>query len=165
MKRRDGLGSLTGMLAAAALAGLLVGLGLRVFRVRSTSMSPTLRPGDMVLGVRSLGAPRRGELVALQGRDHWRLKRLVAVGGDAVALRGTQLFRNQSRIGEPYARYSQGGILDLPAVVLPPGQVVALGDHRDASLDSRQLGTFPLRAARYRLLVRLWPPARAGWLD
>lgn len=169
MRQRKGIGqgSTLLLLSAAAIAGLLVSLALRVFRVRSYSMAPGLLPGDLVLGVRRL--PRMpleiGQVVALKGADRWRLKRLVGVPGDAVALRGAELFRNQRRVVEPQVRYARGGVLDLPARVVRPGEVVALGDNRDGSLDSRQLGPLPARSVGWVLVARLWPPARLGWVE
>jgi signal peptidase I len=143
---------------------MLVGFTVRVFRVRSTSMAPTLLPGELVLAVRGLGHPARGDLVALRGPTRWRLKRVVGLPGDALALRETRLHRNQRLVSEPHAHYLRGGQADLPAVVVRGGELVVLGDNRDHSVDSRQLGPFPVTAARFRLAARLWPPARAGWL-
>ena len=158
-------GSTSLVLGAAALAGLLVGLSVRVFRVRSGSMAPTLHDGDLVLGVRRLGRPRRDHVYALSGHRTWRLKRVVGLPEDAVALRGPWLLRNQRRVHEAQVRYRQGGIVDLPATVLRAGELLALGDNRDDSLDSRHLGPFPVAAAQFHLVARLWPPDRAGWVE
>lgn len=39
-----------------------------------------------------------------------------------------------------------------------------LGDNRERSTDSRELGWIPLRNVRGRVVYRYFPPDRVGWL-
>lgn len=154
--------------ARFALAALLVAACLRSYRVEGGSMEPTLRPGDRLVGEwlsLLLGSPCRGGVYAVEDPDrpgHYLIKRVVGVPGDALALRGATLFRNGGPSPEGYARYAAGGLRDLPAVQVGPGRVVVLGDHRDASRDSRELGPLPVGGLAARLWIRIWPPSRWG---
>jgi len=73
------------------VVGALRGLVVRAYLLPTSSMAPTLRAGDHILVERvSLlwRAPARGELVAFRGiGGHAFIKRVVAIGGDTVAVR------------------------------------------------------------------------------
>lgn len=79
------------VLAQAAVMGA-VGLArasFHLFYSASESMIPTLLVNDQLLGdMRNRTAPRRGELILLTVRGDVWIKRLIAIGGDRVAVRG-----------------------------------------------------------------------------
>ena len=140
--------------------------------VPSGSMEYTLFPGDrMIVDKRAYGlrlpftrvelvsgdAVRRGDVVIFDSpTDGTRLvKRVVAVGGDRVSLEDGQLTINGSPAAAPGApaveilggkpvrlRLDHGGGPDLD-IVVPDGQLLALGDHRGNSRDSRYFGLVP----------------------
>jgi signal peptidase I len=139
------------------------------YYVPSGSMEPTLQPGDRVLvdkrahGLRLPfttvtivdGSPvQRGEVVIFDSpRDGARLiKRIVAVGGDEVFIHSGHLFINgesMARVGDSLlesfgtrtARLNlgDGGGPDYWRVI-PPGKLLAVGDHRGDSFDGRMFG-------------------------
>lgn len=49
---------------------------------------------------------------------------------------------------------------EFPEVVVPAGQVLAMGDNRDNSSDGRYWGFVPVENAKGRAMVRWWPPGR-----
>ncbi|MEV5549871.1 S26 family signal peptidase [Streptomyces sp. NPDC052309] len=109
---------------------------LLVVTVRGPSMTPTHHHGDRLL-VRRTRTVRRGQVVvALRPRSPavWRedrhspliVKRVAAVPGEPVPPGSVP----------PLAEGRDGRV--------PPGRVVLLGDNTAASVDSRQLGFFPL---------------------
>lgn len=137
------------------------------FRIRSSSMAPTLRPGDQVL-VDKLAyrraAPQPGELAVFRAprSSQILLKRIVAVAGETVAIQGGELAVNGRRRTEPYAdpRALEG--VSYGPVIVRLGTVFVLGDNRASSEDSRAFGPVPLRRLIGRVLTRIWPPGRWG---
>ena len=93
--------------------------------VPSGSMEATLQVGDRIaVDKRAYGwrvpftdvvvadgeAPRAGEVVIFDSADGVRLvKRVAAVGGDVVAVRGGRLWRNGGWVDEPYVELGAGG--------------------------------------------------------
>ena len=143
------------------LAGLLVTVGLAlvmgavrrrfaVVLVRGPSMQPALQPGDRALVRRGGRRPEVGDIVFFQeppspaGLDGaasiarseiWIVKRVAALAGDSVPL---------DVLG------AVGGELRVPA-----GTLVALGDNRAMSRDSRHWGFIPEQAVLGRAVRTL----------
>lgn len=152
------------------------------YHVPSGSMQETLQIGDRVLvdkrayGFRvpftsmrltSGDAVARGEIVIFDSpRDGTRLiKRIVAVAGDAVSLRSGRLSINGQSLSEgswsnvevfgdrtALLDLTDGGGPDIDLVV-PSGMLLAIGDHRGNSADSRVFGAFPESAVYGRALA------------
>lgn len=114
--------------------------------IASASMEPTLPVGRTYWvnkAVYRLRAPRRDEMVVftVPGGKKEMVKRVVAVGGDAVRFKDKELYLNGVRQLEPHVRYARAGEVlvgdNLDLGVVPPGHLVVLGDNRDESGDSR----------------------------
>lgn len=137
--------------------------------VPTGSMEHTILPGDRVLvdkrayglripftTVRIAGrdaSVERGDVVVFDSpRDGTRLiKRIVAVGGDHVSLVDGHLLVNgrwlqwrgdTERFGEKIAQLNleHGGGADIRDLDIPQGVLLAIGDHRGNSADSRVFG-------------------------
>jgi signal peptidase I len=142
------------------------------YHVPSGSMEHALQPGDhvavnkMAYGLRvpftkqvvAFGeAPQRGDVVIFDSpsEDKRLIKRVVALGGDTVAVREGRVILNgqllaagtpaMERYGRQVARLnlSRGGGPDLPPLRVPDGEVLVLGDFRGNSIDGRSFGTIP----------------------
>jgi signal peptidase I len=137
------------VLVGAVLVGLLVRtFVLRPLTVSSTSMEPTLCPGDRLLV--DLWNPdiddlARGDLVALRpGRSAVPVvKRVVGLPGDEVAIRDALLYVNDRRVDEPYVDHKSIDALFYGPLVVPADRLLVLGDARAASIDSRVYGPVP----------------------
>lgn len=172
------------LVGAALAVALLVRVAFaQPFTIPSRSMEPLLRPGDFVLvdkraygwslaslplaapltrpggtpGGRLWGnPPARGDVLAFVGPDGQDyVKRLVAVGGDRVAMTAGRLRLNGVEVprellgaglcretlpgGASYTVHcgGKGPLADFAEIRVPPGQLFLLGDNRDASIDSR----------------------------
>jgi len=146
--------------------------------IPSLSMYPTLDINDQ-LAVEKVSKwnrpPRRGEIVVFDPPDaFWRLsqrerdgealiKRVVAVGGDTVEVRGGRLYVNGQLQDESYV--NERAAYELPPLAVPPGSVFVLGDNRNQSFDSHYWGFLPQRNIIGHAVVSYWPPGRIKGLD
>jgi signal peptidase I len=168
---------------------------VKPFRIPSESMEPTLAVGQRVLVDRvsfRLGEPDRGDIVVFkppQGADdnvcgvkHSSesacpkptsersdtnfIKRVVAVGGDRLAVRDGRVYINGRRQDESYARPdSSCGICNLPKeITIPKGMYFMMGDNRGESADSREWGPVPKKWMIGQAFVTYWPPGKLGTL-
>jgi len=111
--------------------------------------------------------PHRGEVVIFTSpEDGSRLvKRVAAVAGDRVAVRGGRLFVNGTPLADAthpdlehwgsrtvHLNLLFGGGPDLAETEIPPGQLLVLGDARGNSRDGRFFGLVPERAVYARAL-------------
>jgi signal peptidase I len=117
---------------------------LGVFRAASGSMEPTLRHGEYFFADSTYyhsHHPSRGDVVVFvdpaQARRHY-VKRIVAVDGDRIAVKGGRAVVNGMVVAEPYVDQSSPEVtsLDIPETRVAAGHVFVLGDNR-ASTDTR----------------------------
>ena len=127
---------------SAVLLALLLNMYILVFAtVPSGSMAPTVPEGSLLLGSRLAycsAAPQRGDVVFFRHEELGRsliLKRVIAVGGDTFRITDGQVFINDQPLEEPYITGQKQD--RYPAVTVPEGKLVLLGDNRDHSTDSR----------------------------
>jgi len=154
------------MVLATAVVVLLV--VARMFlaeplRVRSSSMSPTLRAGDQVLVDKYFThgrMPHRHDIVVLSspGTGELLVKRVAAVAGDTVGLDAGVLVVNGHAVHERYVDYRLMVGVYYGPVRVPAGDVFVLGDNRPDSVDSRTFGPVPVSRITGRVLMRIWPP-------
>jgi signal peptidase I len=139
------------------------------FGIPTSSMAPTLTPGDHVL-VDKLAyrgsTPRPGDLAVFRAPDTGEitLKRVVARGGDTVAIEDGVLHVNGRARVEPYADPDAIDSVYFGPVRVPAGTVFVLGDNRGDSYDSRRFGAVPTDRLIGRARARLWPPQHLGVL-
>lgn len=142
--------------ALALLSVVAVALSFEIALVPTPSMERTVMVGDNVLVFKLLDAPRipgtsfrlprlrvprRGSLVSFVPPNSRLvfLKRVVAIAGDTVELRGGLLYVNGSLVTERYAQRSSRMAFLAPRQ-LRVGEIFVLGDNRDLSEDSRDFG-------------------------
>jgi signal peptidase I len=92
------------------------------------------------------------------------IKRVVAVGGDTVEIRGGLLVVNGEEADEPYL-LETGGMPDFSPVVVPADSVFVMGDNRAVSYDSRRFGAIPNDHLLGEAVLRIWPLSRLGAVD
>lgn len=84
------------------------------------------------------------------------IKRIVAVGGEMVEIKGNTVHVDGVPIDEPYLPTGiQMG--DFGPVTIEPGHLFVMGDNRNSSSDSRVFGTIPVETVVGRAFVRMWP--------
>lgn len=167
------------------------GYAVEPFRIPSASMAPTLWPGDLVFADkryahRFFGAPvQRGDVAVFaypNDRTLLYVKRVVALPGDRVQMRGTEVLVNG--VASPVPQAPQPPEAEIAAAVRPPvgqgaaqvrdaaldlvvpaGHVFVLGDRRSASVDSRDFGPVPMQdvVGRVRQVWFSWGAQGVRW--
>lgn len=100
--------------------------------------------------------------VRTRGEDDL-IKRVVAVGGETVAIRDGLLHVDGVAYREPYLA-DDAGMHDFAEVTVPEGSVFVMGDNRNESLDSRRFGPIPVAEIVGKAVLRIWPLDRLGGL-
>jgi signal peptidase I len=164
---------------AAVLAVTAVHLCvLPSYRIPSGSMANTLQVGDVItvdtIGFRVDGI-HRGNVIVFTGKNSWDapgqsvtyVKRVIGLPGDVVAgaADGTVTV-NGHTLHEPYAVQPPGAGSPGPfgPVLVQPGQLFVLGDHRDDSYDSRYRGTIPAANVIGRVDAVTYPLRDLHWV-
>ncbi|MBB4866482.1 signal peptidase I [Pseudomonas nitritireducens] len=127
-------------------------LGGSTFSIKSTSMAPSLQPGDYILvnaASYAFGEPVDGEVVVFRPPSdpaQIYIKRIAGRPGDRLRITAGKLFVNDREVVQPYLDARQNQREDSRRIqeqVVPAGQYFMLGDNRDNSLDSRYFGYVP----------------------
>ena len=153
---------LAALLVAAAAAGLVRAEGIRPVRIVSGSMVPAVGVGDWIVVRNHDRDARRGEIVLFRfplGTTGQAIKRVVAVGGDRVAIAAHSVTVNSQVItiaGAPSATATGSRVETVPA-----GSVFLLGDNAAHSIDSRSFGPIPETELIGRVMVVI--PAWSQW--
>jgi signal peptidase I len=169
------------IVTALALALVVRAFIIQSYRVPSGSMEDTLLPGDFLFAnkfiygakvpftpwfVPKVRDPKPGDVIIFKypgDRKTDYVKRCIAVEGQTVELRGTRLFVDGVEKNEPYAKYEANGKYNFGPYTVPKGSVLALGDNRDNSSDSRFWGPLDRKLIRgealflYFSVERDWP--------
>jgi len=154
--------------AIAVLLAVLIRLFiLEPFYIPSGSMEPTLKENDRIL-VSKLNyyfeEPERGDVIVFKyPRDTSRnfVKRVVAVGGETLTVRNSDLYINGRVVPEPYL---PPGLKfdDFGPVEIPEESYFMMGDNRNNSDDSRVWGYLPENLIVGKAIAIYWPPGRTG---
>jgi len=136
------------------------------YEVDGRCMEPHLFTSERIVGEKISflrRPPRRGDLVIFVppgAPSELFIKRVIAVGGETIALRGGVCYVDGRWLPEPYLPRAAvyGG--DFGPHRVAPGALFVLGDNRDASDDSRRFGDVPEAAIVARGALRYWPPTR-----
>ncbi|MBY6275452.1 signal peptidase I [Symbiobacterium thermophilum] len=163
VRRKSPLREVLETLVLALLFALIIRtFVVEVYQVSGSSMTNTLYDQERVLVnkfiYKLVRDPRPGDIIVFKyprqpERDF--IKRVVAVAGDTVEMRGGVVYVNGEPFNEaPTVRLSAG---DFGPVVVPPDSVFVLGDNRSNSEDSRYFGEVPLSHIRGLAVARIWP--------
>ncbi len=160
---------------AVALALLIRNFVFTLVKVQGESMEPSLHNSDRLYVNRFFYQPKKGDVVIfVPASDPMRpyVKRVIATEGDSVYIDFTtgNVYVNDVLLSEPYIKEktARNGsyIMSLMAkgeygkqspIVVQKGHIFVMGDNRNNSKDSRELGQIPLDEVMGGAAFRFWP--------
>lgn len=139
------------------------------FIVSGASMEPNFHDGEYLIIdelTYAFRAPERGEVIVFRyplNPSEFFIKRILGLPGEAVEIKNGKIFINGEVSPESYisAEIEKDTLPNLKAK-LGENDYFVLGDNRPKSSDSRFWGALPKGKIMGRVLLRLWPVAKAG---
>lgn len=167
-KRSEAVAWIRDILAAVLIA-VIIAQFIQPTIVREHSMQNTLQPNDYLIlskmAYRFGGDLEYGDIVVFKsdveqenGKKKLLIKRVIAKGGDTIAIADGKVYRNGQVLDEPYTKdgYTNGGIDET---TVPEGKLFLMGDNRVVSIDSRspEVGFVDEDLVIGKAVVRLYP--------
>ena len=170
----DMLSILKTVLLVTATMLLLNGFVIANAIIPTSSMSPTIEPGDRVIGLRFLKDYQRGDIIVFDDPDRegrYLIKRIVGMPGDRVSFLaeddGTcSVSVNGKKLEEPYLPEAMllGAEFEDLSVTVPEGSYFCMGDNRNNSMDARYWEHKFITEDKIvaKAAFRYWPYSRIG---
>lgn len=176
------------LVVAAIIAIFLRTFFFQMYKIPTTSMVPTLMPGDRIFVSRlvygpnvpfttyrfpGMRKPKRGDVIVFippHERKKSYVKRLIGISGDKILIKEGNLYINGEMVVEPLiARnyyYNQGDYgMDGKEITVPQGKYFFLGDNSIASLDSRFWGYVDEKDIIGKAIFIWWPIKRISMVE
>ncbi len=132
-------------------------------KVSEHSMQPTINDGDVLLLNKHLYIhPEPGDIVVFKsdlkdadGTNMNLIKRVIGTEGDVITITNGKLYRNGEIVEEDYIYGECTG--EVYNYTVPKGKIYVLGDHREVSRDSREIGAVDEDDVIGIAFFRVWP--------
>jgi len=146
---------------------------LQPHKIKGASMEPNFQDGEYLLTDKvsyRLGEPARGDVVVFKAPPTYKdefIKRIIGLPGEQVTIKEGKIYINARELSEEYlpadirivpGRYLQEG----QTVTVPANSYFMLGDNRDHSLDSRNIGPIERQYITGRAWFVYWPVSKVG---
>ena len=136
-----------------------------VTQVVGSSMSPTLKDEEVLILNKfqyRFFEIKRGDIVSLDYEDtKYLIKRIIGLPGETVKIVNNQLYINDKIYEEEYLandlNYDDFSLTDLGYSKIPEDMYLVLGDNRENSLDSREIGLIKKEDINGKISLRFWP--------
>lgn len=156
------------LITIAAVAVLIATLLLPVFRIHSSSMSPTLNKDEIVCSYK-ISNPSQGDLIAFYYNNRLLVKRVIAGPGSWVTIdENGVVYVDGVKLDEPYVEQLALGECDLEfPYEVPADRYFVMGDNRAESVDSRYsgVGCVSVEQIAGKIFFRAWPFEAFGPVD
>lgn len=179
-KGRGVLTEIAEVLLLALALYLLINFAIQTVHVIGSSMFPTVLDQDYLIATKidyRLHPPQRGDIIIMRdpydsNRDF--IKRVIAVPGDHILIRGGQTFINGHLVRESYinsepwtenADWPLGPTGDPQGVLMNTDEFFVMGDNRNHSSDSRVFGRVRRDQIEARAAIRVLPIGKFGPID
>ena len=129
---------------------ILVVLFIKAFivtpiKVNGESMYPTLEEGDIMFLNKTayyFNKPERFDIVVVNMPDEYLIKRVIGLPGEHIEYKNNTLYVDGKKVKENFKHgvTANFNIEELGSDTIPLNTYLVLGDNRENSLDSRELG-------------------------
>lgn len=162
---------------------LLIFVGVQTFvaqpyQVEQESMETTVLPGEYILVDKltpRFDGYKRGDIVVFHPPSGFStgpegdkpfIKRIIGLPGDTIDVRDGHVIVNGMQLNEPYVFDGQPTEARPGTAhwAVPLDSYFVMGDHRQASTDSRDFGPVAASQIIGRAWLRYWPLSRFGFL-
>lgn len=178
------------VVVALIISMLIKAFIFSTYKVNMVSMEDTLHEGHNVIVYKTgyfFNEPEHGDIIVFMHEEGKiksfikylpiknpgevdYIKRVIGLPGDQIDIRKGYVYRKSVgdkdfvKLEEPYTKTttdSKG--MQLPFTV-PEDQLFVMGDNREKSLDSRQIGTIEMDTVIGKAVLRIWPFSEFGGL-
>lgn len=134
------------------------------------SMLNTLESGEHLIISDLFYTPSQGDIIVCEdystGIRKPIVKRVIAVGGDYLEIsRYGYVCVNGEMLSEEYVFIDGDFRYPEVSMFIPDGMIYVMGDHRNASTDSRNVGCIDEDAVLGKVLLRFYPFDKFGTVD
>jgi len=132
------------------------------FVVIGASMQPSFYEGERVVASKlayKLSEPERGDVIVFRppnGGEEDYIKRIIALPGEIVEVRGGVVYVNNTPLLEPYIKQTPNYTYSVE--IVPENEYWVLGDNRNNSNDSHTGWTVPRENIIGKAWLIIWPP-------
>ena len=171
-----------GIIAAVLIALLITTFVIKMYKIPSRSMVPTLLVGDqlvvnkLIYGIKipyfrntiiPITDPQRGDIIVFiypKDRSLDFIKRVIGIGGDTIEIQDKKIFINGKVFTDNTGIYTDKIIYpgsvqprdNFGPITVPKGSLFVLGDNRDESMDSRFWGFVDLKDVQGKAFIIYW---------
>lgn len=140
-------------------------------QVKGQSMHPNFKDGELLITEKvtyHFRTPQRGEIIIFKSPKNPEvdyIKRIIALPGESVMLSNSTFYINGVPLKEDYIKVetTEGVFLkEGETTIIPQGYVLAIGDNRPHSSDSREFGPIKIDSIIGRAIFRYWPLTSLG---
>ena len=136
-----------------------------ITQVVGNSMNSTLIDGDVLILSKAnyrFFDIKRGDIISLDYEDtKYLIKRVIGLPGDTIEIKDNILYINGEVYEENYLdkglEYPDFSLSDLGYDTIPEDMYLVLGDNRENSLDSREIGLISKDSVNGKIVLRIWP--------
>lgn len=144
-------------------------------QVKGSSMFPTFKDKEYLLTDKvtyKTRAPMDGDVIVFKAPINENfdfIKRIIATPGQTVSVKDGHVFVDGNMLDEFYLpkEYTTAPgqfLLEGESYTVQDNEVMAFGDNRDHSSDSRDWGPVPYKNIIGRVFFRYWPTSVAGFV-
>lgn len=131
-------------------------------KVNGPSMNNTLYDKDIMLldeiSYRFLSI-KRFDIVVVKYGNELIIKRVIGLPGEKISCSDNKLYINGEILRE---NYSIGITSDFSEITISENEYFVLGDNRENSIDSRIIGSIPIKQIKGKAILTIYPFQRFG---